>query len=196
MVDGNCQLVKRIIKGKATSYLTMMEGFLLDKAHGVLHVQIIGFYAAVYGVTVRRLGYSRHVLNLPQNIQHFLNKLPPSVPLLSIKRTGADNSKSHLKVRREKVLHGLLWLKQNFIETVKLIMITFHAFLLMAFLVRHQQKNQPNISEVDATSAMTAAHSCLSHKTFNSIHQRIIGLVGYGDLLKETEDITTKALLN
>lgn len=50
------------------------------------------------------------------NIQHFLNKLPPCVselPILHIKRTGANNSVASFRVRREKILSALLWLKHN-----------------------------------------------------------------------------------
>ena len=61
-------------------------------------------------------GYRGHVLNMPQNIQGFLNKLPrdPSeLPVLVVRRHGADNTYTDCRVRREKVLTALQWLKQN-----------------------------------------------------------------------------------
>ena len=57
-----------------------------------------------------------HVLNLPQNIQGFLTKLPANVaqlPFLIIRRHGADNTFKDCTVRREKVLGAITWLKHN-----------------------------------------------------------------------------------
>jgi hypothetical protein len=62
------------------------------------------------------LGYSGHVLNLPQNIQHFIDKLPVNVcdlPVLTVTRQGAQNTHHSFRVRRDKVLNALQWLKQN-----------------------------------------------------------------------------------
>jgi len=61
-------------------------------------------------------GYQGHVLNLPQNIQQFLKKLPApiaSLPILIIKRVGAENTTAEFRVRQQKVLSALLWLKCN-----------------------------------------------------------------------------------
>ena len=61
-------------------------------------------------------GYSCHALNLPQNVQEFVNKLPSNVrtlPLLLITRQGDNDTKSHFTVRREKVLSALQWLQTN-----------------------------------------------------------------------------------
>ena len=61
-------------------------------------------------------GYSGHVLNLPQKIQHFLNKLPTTIrnlPVLIISREGVDNTKINLHARQKKVLHALQWLQAN-----------------------------------------------------------------------------------
>ena len=61
-------------------------------------------------------GYKGHVLNLPQNIQGFLTKLPANVaqlPFLIIRRHGADNTFKDCTVRREKVLGAITWLKHN-----------------------------------------------------------------------------------
>ena len=61
-------------------------------------------------------GYQGHVLNLPQNIQQFLKKLPApiaSLSILIIKRVGAENTTAEFRVRRQKALSALLWLKHN-----------------------------------------------------------------------------------
>ena len=61
-------------------------------------------------------GYKGHVLNLSQDIQSILDKLPQSVsnlPILILRRTGSNDSFSDFTVRRQKVLTALLWLKQN-----------------------------------------------------------------------------------
>ena len=87
--------------------MTQIEEMLIARACPIM---------TVYRKYGGQRGYSGHVLNLPQNIQHFLNKLPPHVselPILNIKRMGANNTEAHFKVRRAKVLEALLWLQQN-----------------------------------------------------------------------------------
>lgn len=54
-------------------------------------------------------GYKGHVINFPQDIQGFLNKLPCSVndlPILVVRRHGADNTHKDFKVRRDCVLYS------------------------------------------------------------------------------------------
>jgi hypothetical protein len=61
-------------------------------------------------------GYSGHVLNLPQDLQGFLDKLPcyiSDLPVILIRRHGCDNTHKDCRVRRDHVLAALLWLKQN-----------------------------------------------------------------------------------
>ena len=58
-------------------------------------------------------GYKGHVLNLPQDIQDFLNRLPPKVSDLLLRRSGENNTHSDLRVRRHTVLTALQWLHQN-----------------------------------------------------------------------------------
>ena len=61
-------------------------------------------------------GYKGHVLNLPQDIQGFLNRLPPNVtqlPYLIIQKHGTENMHRDCRVRREKVLQAITWLKEN-----------------------------------------------------------------------------------
>lgn len=56
------------------------------------------------------------MINLPQNLHQFINKLPVKVsdiPVLNITRQGAANTYHNFRVRHEKVLNALLWLKHN-----------------------------------------------------------------------------------
>lgn len=61
-------------------------------------------------------GYKGHVVNIPQDIQGFLDRLPRNVdelPVLLIRRTGENNTHADLRVRRQKVLSALRWLCIN-----------------------------------------------------------------------------------
>ena len=61
-------------------------------------------------------GYKGHVVNLPQDIQEFLTRLPCYVnqlPVLLLRRTGKDNSHIDLRVCQHKVLAALRWLQLN-----------------------------------------------------------------------------------
>jgi hypothetical protein len=63
-----------------------------------------------------QMGYKGHVLNLPQDIQSFLNRLPSRVadlPVLIVRRHGAEDIHRDFTVRRHKVLEAVLWLKTN-----------------------------------------------------------------------------------
>lgn len=64
-----------------------------------------------------QLGYSGHILNLQQNIQQFINKLPvkaiSDLPVLTVLWKGAQNTCHKFRVHRENVLHALQWLKHN-----------------------------------------------------------------------------------
>lgn len=87
--------------------MTQIEEMLIARACPIM---------TVYRKHGGQRGYSGHVLNLPQSIEHFLSELPPRVselPLISIKRTGSNNTEAHFKVRRDKVFNALLWLKHN-----------------------------------------------------------------------------------
>ena len=62
------------------------------------------------------MGYKGHVLNLSQDIQGFLSRLPPHVaqlPNLIIRKPGADNTHRDCRVRRQKILEAITWLKDN-----------------------------------------------------------------------------------
>ena len=59
-------------------------------------------------------GYKGHVLNLPQDIQGFLDTLPRNIndlPILFLRRNGHDNTHVDLQVRRNIVMLALQWLK-------------------------------------------------------------------------------------
>ena len=61
-------------------------------------------------------GYKGYVLNLPQDIQGFLDWLPCNVhelPVLSLCHSGDDNTHTDLRVRHDKVLAALQWLVAN-----------------------------------------------------------------------------------
>ena len=61
-------------------------------------------------------GYKGHVVNLPQNIQGFLDTLPSYVndlPILIVRRQGTESTHADFRVRRSRVLSAILWLKQT-----------------------------------------------------------------------------------
>ena len=61
-------------------------------------------------------GYKGHVVNLPQNIQGFLDTLPANVsdlPVLIVRRHGSSDTYADFRVRRERVLTAIQWLKMN-----------------------------------------------------------------------------------
>lgn len=61
-------------------------------------------------------GYKGHVLNMPQDVQGFLDRLPCHVsrlPILVLRRHGQQNTHADFRVRRDKVLTALQWLQLN-----------------------------------------------------------------------------------
>jgi hypothetical protein len=87
--------------------LTQIEEMLIARACPVM---------TIYRKHGGQRGYTGHVLNLSQNVQQFLDKLPPRVstlPVLHIRRTGSNNTVAQFKVRRDKVLEALQWLQRN-----------------------------------------------------------------------------------
>ena len=88
--------------------LTDIEEMLIARACPIICVFI--------GNMEDKGGYKGHVLNLPQDIQGFLSRLPPNVaqlPYLIIRKHGADNTHRDCSVRRQKVLEAITWLKDN-----------------------------------------------------------------------------------
>ena len=77
--------------------LTDIEEMLIARACSIM---------CVYRKHGGQRGYRRHVLNLPQDIQGFLNRLPRNtaqLPYLIIRRHGTDNKHRDCTVRRQKV---------------------------------------------------------------------------------------------
>ncbi len=87
--------------------LTQVEEMLIARACPIM---------CVYRKHGGQRGYRGHVLNLPQDLQGFLDKLPSDpadLPVLVVRRHGIDNTYTDCTVRREKVLHALVWLKNH-----------------------------------------------------------------------------------
>ena len=87
--------------------LTQVEEMLIARVSPIMYV---------YRKHGGQRGYKGHVLNLSQDIQSLLDKLPQDVsnlPILILRRTGCNDTFSNFTVRRQKVLTALIWLKQN-----------------------------------------------------------------------------------
>ena len=77
--------------------LPQVEEMLIAKAHPIM---------SVYRKKGGQCGYSGHVVNLPQNIQGFLNKLPCHVsdlPSLVIRQQRANDAHRDWTVRHDRV---------------------------------------------------------------------------------------------
>ena len=87
--------------------LSQVEEMLIARACPIM---------SVYRKHGGQRGYKGHVLNLPQDIQGFLDRLPCNVqeiPILLLRRNGQDNTHTDLRVRRNRVLSALEWLQSN-----------------------------------------------------------------------------------
>ena len=87
--------------------LTQVEEMLIARACPIM---------CVYRKHGGQRGYRGHVLNLPQDVQGFVDKLPRPIadmPVLLVRRRGTDNSHADFRVRRACVLTALQWLKIN-----------------------------------------------------------------------------------
>ena len=87
--------------------LTQVEEMLIARACPIM---------CIYRKHGGQRGYKGHVVNLPQNIQGFLDTLPSNVndlPILIVRRQGAENTYADFRVRRSRVLSAIEWLKQN-----------------------------------------------------------------------------------
>jgi len=87
--------------------LTQVEEMLIARACPIM---------CVYRKRGGQRGYKGHDINLPQNIDSFLDTLPCNVndlPILIVCRKGAENTHADFRVRRSKVLSALHWLKQK-----------------------------------------------------------------------------------
>lgn len=71
---------------------------------------------SIYHLPHGQYGYSRHVLNLPQDISSFFNQLPHSpadLDVIIVQKEGATNSHKDFRVTRLVVLQALQWLIAN-----------------------------------------------------------------------------------
>ena len=87
--------------------LTQVEEMLIARISPIMYV---------YRKHGGQRGYKGHVLNLSQDIQSLLDTLPQNVsdlPILILRREGANESYSDFTVRKQKVLTALQWLKEN-----------------------------------------------------------------------------------
>jgi hypothetical protein len=87
--------------------LTQVEEMLISRVCAIMRV---------YRKHGGQRGYKGHVLNLPQDIQSFLNRFPSRVadlPVLIVRIHGAEDTHRDFTVRRHKVLEVVLWLKTN-----------------------------------------------------------------------------------
>ncbi len=87
--------------------LTQVEEMLISRVCPIMRV---------YRKHGGQRGYKGHVLNLPQDVQSFLNRLPSQVadvPVMVVRRHGADDTHKDFTVRRHRDLEALLWLKTN-----------------------------------------------------------------------------------
>ena len=88
--------------------LTEIDKMLIARAYTII--------CATVNIEDSMGGRKGHVLNLPQDIQGFLRRLPPNVadlPFLMIRRYGADNTHRDYRDRRHKVMQAITWLKEN-----------------------------------------------------------------------------------
>ena len=70
----------------------------------------------VYRLPHGQLGYSGHVINLPQNVSSFVSSLPrtlPNMEILVVRKPTCDGNHKDFRVQRQKILHALKWLKAN-----------------------------------------------------------------------------------
>ena len=71
---------------------------------------------SLYRLPHGQYGYSRHIINLPQDVASFVNSLPrlPSEPdVIMVRKEGPVQSHRDFHVRRSVVLSALQWLLAN-----------------------------------------------------------------------------------
>ena len=101
----------------------MDPGEVPDELKGLTEIEEMLIAQVFTVMTVYRLrggqnGYRGNVINFPQDIQEFTNRLPrhPStLDVLVVRRQSGSNSTSFrdFNVRRSKVANALIWLKSN-----------------------------------------------------------------------------------
>ncbi|CAB4008417.1 Hypothetical predicted protein [Paramuricea clavata] len=61
-------------------------------------------------------GYSRHCINLPQNVTELeasLPRYPEDLTVINVKVKGKENTFKAVRVRKQKMHHALVWLINN-----------------------------------------------------------------------------------
>ena len=94
----------------------MDPGLVPQQLQGLTQVEEMLIARACIGNMEVREATGEHVLNLPQDIQSFLNRLPSHVsdlPILIVRRHGVDNSHKDFTILRHQVLEASLWLKTD-----------------------------------------------------------------------------------
>lgn len=86
-------------------------------------------------------GYRGHVLNLPQDVQGFLDKLPSTIahiPVSLVRRHGVDNTRADFRVCPECVMNALQWLKTNncFYQDIEIDLGLYKIYQQMVFQPR------------------------------------------------------------
>ena len=88
--------------------MTQCEEMLIARAFPVMQVYIMSKYGTIK--------YKGHVVTLPHNVQKVadvLPHLPKDIPVVSFCAKGRDRKIQSFRVRKEKILKALLWLKNN-----------------------------------------------------------------------------------
>ena len=71
---------------------------------------------SIYRLPHSQFGYSGHILNVPQDVNSFVNELPrcpATLDAVIVRREGADETHRDFQVRRAVVLRALQWLIVN-----------------------------------------------------------------------------------
>ena len=87
--------------------LSQVEEMLISRACPIM---------TIYRKHGGQRGYKGHVVNLPQNIQGFLDSLPSNVsklPILIVRREGSNDTHADFRVCRERVLTAIQWLQRH-----------------------------------------------------------------------------------
>lgn len=123
-------------------------------------------------------GYRGNVLNMPQDVQNFLKRLPRSpstLPIVVVRKPGANKTHIDLTVRRDVVLWALQWLQQNnpFYKEITIDQDILQSFpengvpqdlQTMDGTIENQEDMQPDIAS-DPDSPPTTTQSFLPTQT-------------------------------
>lgn len=125
LVKGSCRRchTEKKVPKKFSAANNMDPGDIPDELKGLTEIEEMLIAQVFTVMTVYRLrggqtGYRGNVINFPQDIQEFTNRLPrhpSSLDVLVIRRQSANDSTAFRDfiVRRAKVRNALMWLKAN-----------------------------------------------------------------------------------